>query len=187
MRTYCPGPIAVLILLALAWDATAGDDGTVAVLSEAQLGSAWVPKESPLEHFEVSGRSMMQYGCVNVGFIIESDGAIEAPARLLAYRGEVPFKPWDKVPTLMANVSLKSMSEYAPAPGATPEATYTSLAVPFFHKKLSKSLSDEERSRLASALRRACLIDALAERLTRADKEAEQLDPLPTLDVLLER
>jgi hypothetical protein len=180
-----------LTLLATTWfcvfpSLARADDGTVALVPEADLSKVWRAEKAGIVHLELSGSVRMQYGCANVGFIIEPNGKVSSPLRLLAYRADRTIPAWDKTIQVVSSNLRSLIPTFAPATGDNaPSATYTSISIPFIHAKLAKSLTPEQATHLDRALQLSCRITDLASRLTATDKAPQQLEPLPALQELM--
>jgi hypothetical protein len=160
--------------------------GRVAIVPEPNLENFWREEKAGIAYLEIGGRFSWRYGCANVGFIIESNGKISTPLRILDYRVDRKLPARDRSIQVMFSSIASAIPTYAPVTrGDNPVATFTSLSVPFVQAKFAKSLTAEQILGLTRALRHSCLITDLATRLTSADKAPQQLDPLPGLEQLL--
>jgi hypothetical protein len=150
------------------------------VLSERDFAKYWRPVGPDVVHFDLEARSIkFHYGCVNLGFIVEKDGSVSAPLRLLSYSFDQPFKSGPSDTTPFAQFG-QMLPKFSPANGEG-QAVYTSRSIPIRNGKFSKTLTPGQSERLDSALRDACRVEDLAARLTTGSKEAELL-PL-TIDI----
>jgi hypothetical protein len=159
----------------------------IVVRSEQDLPKTW-KVANPQRHADlltVSG-TQLRYGCINVAYLIESNGKVADNIRLLAYRTDRAL-PADENPFHSLGDFLKrAISDYTPASEITaPAATYTSRSIPVFGKRTETALSAEQQAALKAALHKSCTIDDLPGRLRDGPKRALQLGPLPSLEVLL--
>jgi hypothetical protein len=159
----------------------------VVVVSEQDLPTRWrlVVAGKDLELLTLQG-GKMRYGCINVGYLIESDGKVAQAARLLSYRADRNVPSRDYTFDLLANLVQKVIPNYAPArEDLAPVATYTSRSIPVLNDKTQQTLNPEQQVALKSALRQACTITDLHARLSDGQKKAVQLEPLPPLEMLI--
>jgi hypothetical protein len=177
-------PLGMLAGIALA-------EGTrserIVVRSEQDLPATW-KVANPARHADlltVSG-TQLRYGCINVAYLIESNGKVADNMRLLAYRTDRAM-PVDEIPFFSLGDFLnRVISDYTPAPEITaPAATYTSRSIPVFGKRTETALSAEQQAALKSVLHKSCVIDDLTGRLRDGPKRPMQLEPLPSLEILL--
>jgi hypothetical protein len=179
----------LLPLCMLAGLTQAADPGAqrVVVLSEQDLPAAWRVADAgkDLDMLTLQG-GKMRYGCINVGYLIESDGKVAETMRLLSYRADRIVPSRDRTFEWLANVVRKMLPDYVPArEDRAPVATYTSRSIPVLGAETTKALDAEQQTALKSALRKACAIADLHTRLSDGQKKPVQLEPLPPLETLL--
>lgn len=159
----------------------------IVVRSEQDLPTAWAVTnpDKDIDLLTLKG-TRLRYGCVNVAYLIESDGRIAENTRLLAYRADRTQAASENTFNFMGNFVKSVLPSYTPAPGTTaPVATYTSRSIPVFGPKTESTLSSEQITTLKTALRKACVIPDLPGRLKDGPKQAVQLENLPPLETLL--
>ena len=190
MRRSLLVPAAILAICPVltAPPAYSASDDELIVVAERDLSKYWVLAGSRLSNFEISGTPKLQFGCANIGFVIEGNGNLAPPLRVLSYRFNRELGNGEKIASIVAADMGSASPKFASLPGVvSPSAIYTSLSVPIRSTKLSKSLKPEDSDRLDRALIEACRVDDLAGRLTKGPSDAEKLDPLPGLAEFLQQ
>ena len=182
-----PGTILALCPLAMPPPAFSASDDELIVVSERDLSKYWVPTAAPLSNLEISGKDKLQFGCANVGFVIEKNGKAAPHVQVLAYRFNQELPRSEQLLAFIALELGRVIPKYAALPGVVSRnAIYTSMSVPIRSATLSKSLSKEDSDRLDRALEDACRVDDLAGMLANGTTNVE-LDPLPALEELLQQ
>jgi hypothetical protein len=172
----------------MALPAYSAPDDELIVVSERDLSKYWVLAGSTLSNFEISGTPKLQFGCANIGFVIEASGTLAPPLRVLSYRFNRELPDGAKIASIVAADMGSASPKFAALPGVvSPSAIFTSLSVPIRSTKLSRSLGKEDSDRLDRALVDACRVDDLAGRLSKGPGEAVKLDPLPSLAEFLQQ
>ena len=154
------------------------------ILPEKEFSSYWRPAKTDVVHLDLSGRVGFKYGCVNVGFIVEADGEVSSPLRLLSYRFDQSLvSPSKNISFLFAQLG-SFLPKFVPVrEDWTPTATYTSRSIPVRNSKFSKALTPSQSEQLDQMLVNSCKISDLAERLTTGEKGAVQQGPIAEFDL----
>jgi hypothetical protein len=167
--------------------ALSASDDELVVVSERDLSKYWVPIAPRLSNLEISGKDKLQFGCANVGFVIEKNGKAAPHVQVLSYRFNQGLPRSEQLLAFIALELGRVIPKHAALPGVvTRNAVYTSMSVPIRSATLSKSLSKEDSARLDRALEEACRVDDLAAVVSSGATNVE-LDPLPRLAELLQQ
>ena len=184
---FVPGAILALCPLAVPLPVLSAPDDELVVVPERDLSKYWVPTTAPPSNLEISGKEKLQFGCANVGFVIEKNGKAAPHVQVLSYRFNQELPRSEQLLAFVALELGRVIPKYAALPGVVSRsAIYTSRSVPIRSATLSKSLGKEDSVRLDRALAEACRMDDLAEALSNGTSNV-QLEPLPSLTELLQQ
>lgn len=169
--------------------ATAAHAEELVVQSRQKFQEQWKQSGRPgLSHLEISGRRQPLYGCVNVGVIVETDGTVSGPARLLLYRFDRPLPPGPNILGVLAGVAPRALPAFVPRDARVlPQTTFTGLSIAVRSDKLAKLLRGRDEAGLDAALRAACEVDDVLARVKSKDARPEEGPVLPDLDTLAPR
>lgn len=158
------------------------------VLARQSFLNHWKEEGAGIAHLEVGGRRQPLYGCINVGFVVEADGSVSGPARLLLYRFDRPLPAGPNILDWITGIAPEALPKFAPIDAKTaPVATYTSWPIALRSDKLARQLRGRNADKLDAALQEGCEVDDLLRRIQDRDATPEERDPLPGLDDLAPR
>lgn len=162
-----------------------GDDAAkIIIVDSSQLPSVWQAETSTMEYMTIKGSGDLRYACVEFGYLIEANGKVTSPLRVLALRTDARTPRSDRSLEFMPPNMQSAMPHFRYLLDDAPRATYSSISLAIFGDRFRDTLSTEQMTALSTSLRAACHFPNLGKRLSEGARKPRRMEDLPTLEEL---
>ena len=160
------------------------DAAKIVVVDSSQLPSFWQAQTPAMQYMTTKGSGDLRYACVEFGYLIEANGKVTSPLRMLAFRTDASTPRSDRSLEFMPPNLQSAMPRFRYMRDDAPRTTYSSISLAIFGDRFRETLSTEQMNALSASLREACHFPNLGERLREGARKPRRMEDLPPLDEL---